>query len=306
MIGLDGLNRMYQLIEEGPSSEWVDKKTSFDFWYEAAKDMAKETKSIHGTQIITTVANQSSYDLNPDFIGILPTDGNDNPAIKYSNGTYDTWLTQKSYDSIIYGNNTTAALIPSNFAICDAAIPVQLTGTATSASATAVGQCILADTAATFTTVYAGDTVYNATKAHIGVVLSVTDSHNIVTALFDTESRGAPYSSGWTSGDAYIIQKSSRFQLVLSQPPSTSAHTITMHYYRFPAPVYSDYGTYPFPTGYDEALIKYAIWLYQYRDKQPDYGNIFYQVYDTAVRKAKNVHNSATGKKSFTVSWNAR
>lgn len=305
MIGIDYLNRLYQILKENTGSQWIDKKTSFDFIYEAAKDMAKETKSLHSTQTITTVANQSAYDLNPGFLNILATDGYGNNAIKYSDGTYTRWLTQKSYDEVLYANNTTSVTYPQNFAIADHANLTRITGSATASGSASGGESTLTDAAATFTSLKAGDAIYNTTQSYIGVVLSVTDSTHIVTAMFDHETTASPYAS-WTSGDAYIIQPAERYQIIIDPPPSTSGHTATVTYYCTPDPVYSDYGAYPFPSGYNEALLKYAVWLYEYRDKQPDFGNALYVAYDVQIRKANNVNNLATGKKKFSVSFITR
>jgi hypothetical protein len=304
MIGIDYLTRLYQIISESSDSGWVDKKTSFDFLYEAAKDMAKETKCFTSTATLTTVATQSSYALPPGFLEILTDDGNDNKTVKYYDGSNYSWPTWMAYKDSLAENNTTAVSIPQNFSLCDASVGTRITGTATATGTATGGESTLTDTAAAFsaTTCFAGDTIYNTTKGYVGFVISVTDATHLLTAMFDITSSGSPY-AGWASSDAYFIQPAPRYNLVLSAPSLTAGHTITVSYFMKPAPVYSDYGSYPFAPGYEEAVLKYAVWLYKYRDSKPQFGNALYQAYDMQIRKANNVHQQATGARRLRVSF---
>jgi hypothetical protein len=120
--------------------------------------------------------------------------------------------------------------------------------------------------------------------------------------MFNLATRGGAY-AGWTDTNAYIIQPAPRYKIILDPPPDTSGDTVTVSYYAKPAPVYSDYGTYPFPTDYEEALVMYAAWLYRYRDSKPNLGDPLYAMYERQMRKAKNVHRRATGVQGFRVSW---
>lgn len=300
MIGAEYLHRLYQLISENSSSGWIDRKTSFDFLYEAAKDFVKETKTVHSSQTITTVANQAAYALNPDFMEVITDDGFDNKVIKYSDGTNTYWPTWDAYKTIITNNNTTSKTIPDNFTITDAALKAQITGTAGATAASAGGESVLS--AASFAGVSAGDDVYNTTSGYMGKVLITPITTSITTAMFDITTPQSP-AVGWTITNAYIIQPAPSYQLILDPPPAVSGHTFTVNYLARPVPVYSDYRSYPMATGYEEALLKYAVWLYKYRDSKPNYGDVLYKAYDMQVRKAKGVNKKAVGARGFRVSF---
>ena len=100
-----------------------------------------------------------------------------------------------------------------------------------------------------------------------------------------------------------IIQQQPRYQIFLDPTPNESGQIITVSYLSKPAPVYSNYGTYPFATGYEEAIVKYAAWLYKYRDSKPAMGDPLYAAYERAMRKGKNVNRKAEGVVGFRVNW---
>jgi hypothetical protein len=118
--------------------------------------------------------------------------------------------------------------------------------------------------------------------------------------MFDSTVRGGAYAE-WSIKDTYIIQPAPRYQIILDPAPSVTGQTITLNYYAKPLPVYSDYGTYPFATGYEESLIKYATWLYKYRDSKPNLGDPLYLSYERSMRKGKNVNRKAQGAVGFRV-----
>jgi hypothetical protein len=120
--------------------------------------------------------------------------------------------------------------------------------------------------------------------------------------MFDLSARGGAYAS-WAANDAYVIQPAPRYKLFLDPAPLTAAQTITVSYIAKPNPVYSDYGVYPFATGYEEAIIKYAAWLYKYRDSKQNMGDPMYMAYERAMRKAKNVNRKAVGAVGFRVNF---
>ncbi len=311
MLGIDYLNRLAQLQSQSyPSSSWLDKKTSFDLIYEAAKDFARKTKCLYSTQAITTAASQSSYALNPDFLEVYIEDGDGNKTIKYTNAAGTVfWLSQQGYREQYYDNNTTAVSIPSNFAIVTKAKISGITSTVTSTTTNTGGESVLTNTAASFTTatVWPGDAILNKSSGAIGVVLGVTDTTHLNTAMFDVSSTSSSY-TGWTSTNSYLIQPNPRYQIYIDPPPLTASETITVPYIQIPDPVYSDYGSYAFPTPYMEAILKYALWLYMYRDSQPKFGDGFYVQYDKMVREASASYvQSTVGKQSLKmkVSWKA-
>lgn len=306
MIGKEYLFRLNQALNEAtPSGSWVDKKTSFDYLYEAAKDFVRDSKSLHSSQTISTVSGTTSYDLNPDFLEVFSTKGfrDEDKVIKYYDGSNYYWPTWRPYAETFYHNDTTSVSIPNNFSIIDSTPETRLTGSAGGNSTNSGGETTL--TIADTSSCYAGDSVMNTTSGYIGIVLAVASSTTLTTAMFDVSSRSSSYAD-WTSGNGYLIQPRSRFKLVLDPPPLTTGHVITIPYLQLPTPVYSDYGSYSFAVGYEEALIAYATWKYKYRDtSRANKEDNLFKMYDAMVRKAKNNFNVMTGRRSIQVSWKA-
>src|SRR3990172_1581157 len=109
MLGINLLKRLDQIMAQSyPSGGWMDKKTSFDFIYEAAKDYAKKTRCLYTTQSITTVASQANYALNPDFQEILSENQDDAvKVLKYPDAAGNvSWMEQQLYGNQYYQNNT--------------------------------------------------------------------------------------------------------------------------------------------------------------------------------------------------------
>jgi hypothetical protein len=121
----------------------------------------------------------------------------------------------------------------------------------------------------------------------------------LVTALFGGTN------NDWTSGDAYVIQPAPRKQLVVDPLSSTASHTITVYYLQKPAPVYSDYGMFRFDPEVSAALVKYAAWLYKYRDSAPVYGDRWFQYYENQIAIFNRTVNNTIKKNKFTFSLKA-
>lgn len=310
MLGIDYLNRLAQLQSQSyPSSSWLDKKTSFDLMYEAAKDFAQKTKSLYTTQSITTVASQANYALAPDFLEVYSEDDDGNKILKYTDSSSNVyWLTQQGYRPQYYANNTTAIAIPSNFAIISKPKISGIASTVTATTTQSGGESTLTDATASFTseTIWPGDIVHNKTLGHIGVVLSILTTTTLNTAMFDVTTAPSSSYTGWSNTNAYLIQPGARYQVYIDPPPLTASETITVPYIQIPEPVYSDYGSYAFPVTDMEAILKYAVWLYKYRDSEPKFGDALYVQYDRAVREAAASYLRATvGKQplQMKVSW---
>lgn len=287
---------------EASDSGFIDDRTSYDYLFKAACEFANKTKSLQTTQSITTVADQVPYDLASDFIELYLRNQDGNFYIKYDDGTTHYFPIWQDYQDIIYADQgEDSAPIPNTFSIIsDSSLNSQVTGAATSVGAATGGQCTLTSTSGNFADVSAGDEVHNTTDGSDGVVLSKTSSTVLVTALFGGTD------NDWTSADAYVIQPQGLMKLILDPPPDTSAHTVTVYYLKRPAPVYSDYGIYPFPIQFHPLLVEYAAWLYKYRDREPNFGDKWYLHWDTETRMAANKLNAAYNRKRLTVSWKNR
>jgi hypothetical protein len=110
----------------------------------------------------------------------------------------------------------------------------------------------------------------------------------------------------WGSGDSYVIQPQGRMQIVFDPSPSTASHTVTLYYLQRPAPVYTNYDVFRFPSHYSNALVKYAAWLYKYRDSEPNYGDKWYVYYDRQIRKYSHEVDHILRRKRISVNLKAR
>ena len=296
---MDGKTMLYSLrhlLEEDSDSGFLDNYSSYRYINDAAFEFALRTSCLKSTQEITTVADTATYTLNADFLKLHMQNSSRNYIVKYYDGTNHYFIPWKPYEEIIIGNNTTSVTIPSHFTILDdATLDTRVSSTATAAGASSGGQCTLTDSTAPFADVSVHDIVHNTTDGSKGVVLSKTSTTAIVTALFGGTA------DDWTSSDGYVIQPQGRMLIQFDPPPSTAAHTATVYYIQRPAPVYSDYGVFRFPQQYTDALVKYAAWLYKYRDREPNYGDKWFMLFENAVRRYTAQTNHILHRKRFQV-----
>ena len=303
---MDGKTLLYDhriLLEEDEGSGYLDDYTSYRYLNQAAVEFNARTKALKGYQEITTVAEQTDYNLNADFMGVYTYNSDREQFIRYYDTSAYHNITSKQYEEVIEEINTDSVLVPSHYMIKDkATLPTQVTGTATSAGDATGGAATLTASASTFVTslVSPGDIVHNTTDGSSGVVLSITSETALVCALFNGTG------NDWDTNDTFVIQPQNRYVLVLDPPPSTAGHTVTVYNLKRPAPVYSDYGMFRFPTHYSNALVAYAAWLYKYKDNEPDYGDKWFGVFDRAVRQHNIEVNGNLRRKQFRVNLKNR
>ena len=293
MDGKDLKRRVRNLLNEPSTSAFLDDRTTYDFLFEGAKAWTIISKCLRKTQNITTVAEQAAYTLDGDFLGHYLKDNDRDFFIKYNDGSDDHFLDFKPYQEIIRDNDTDSQSIPDYWGITtDPTLDDQITGTASMAGDKTGGKSTLTVASAKFADVTVGDVVHNTTGVSDGIIVKVVSAVALDTCLFGD----ATADEEWDLSDAFIIQPRGRLQLVLDPPPSTKDHTITVYALQNPAPVYSDYDIYPFAFDYAEALAKYAAWLYKYRDKEPDFGNAWYQFFLAQAQAYGELFKEAVGR----------
>jgi len=299
---MDGYTLLYQLrqlLNESSTATWLDTQSSYDYLYQSAIMLSNRINMPTTTQTITTVADQTNYPLNADYLKMYLTDNQNRYFVKYYDGTSYYWVYWRDYAGVVLANQTTSVKIPDSFTIRDRAASDPDTGTCTTAADETNNEATLTDSAATFTTtgVSAGDWIHNTTDASHGVVVSVTSETALVSALYGGTD------NEWDDSDAYKITMQPRLELVFDPPPSTASHSVTVYYVQKPAPVYSYYRSYKFYPALMPALVHYAAWLYKYRDRQPDYGDVFYKTWDNACRNVNQMLNSGIIRKGYGVNF---
>jgi|2_EtaG_2_1085320.scaffolds.fasta_scaffold00367_15 hypothetical protein len=304
---MDGKRLSYalrNLLNEEDGSNQLDAFTTFDLLNDGAAKLNRKLRHITADQSITTVADQSDYTLDAEFITLYREETLGKYLTKYSDGTTMYNLTEID-DDVRFRNQSnetvTSQSIPSGFSVMfDQTEDSQVTGTATSTVAKVAGKTTLNDTAADFSDVSPGDTIHNTSDGSLGVVLSKTSSTVLVTALFGGTA------NDWTSTDAYVIQPQARYKIVLNPPPSTTGHTITVPYIKRPKPVYSDYDMFMFPNHFKNALLFYAAGFYKYRESQPNEGNVWFGQADLAVKEATQSSNKTLNRRRVEVNFKRR
>lgn len=283
-----------ELREDLSTSGFITLKLTYDHLYSGALEFARRTNCLTATQSITTVAGQTNYDLNADYLKLYLTNDKNEFIVKYNDGTNITFLTHREYAAIINSNNLDSVVIPYNFSIIDKqALVSRITGTATSIGTLSSEESTLNDTSAPFTNVNAGDTVYNTTDSSQGIVIEKTSNSVLITSMF----KGTL--NYWSSSDAYIIIPQGRKQMVLDPAPNITGHIITFYYTCKPAPVYSSYRTYRFDSQYADALVMYALYRYKYKDEKSNFGNIYLQNFENLVKLAGSQENKMLNRIKF-------
>ncbi len=232
------------LDEEEVSDLYAGQRGIYENLDHAAAIFCRETGMLHSSVDITTVADQQSYDLPPDFIRPYMKNSRGRFFAKYYDASNYFWPVLTSYEKIFKSNLITAKTWPGRFAIIDKPDKESLiTGTVDAAGAAVGGQCVLQDDSMLFLTtnrVYPRDIIHNTTDGSDGYVLSITDATHLVAALFDGTDDDI------SNSDAYVIQPAAEKQLVLDAPSENSGDTITLPYACMPSPVFSDYGFWRF------------------------------------------------------------
>lgn len=299
--GLSLLRSLRELLNESSTSEFLDTRSSYEFLWQAAIEFVDRTNCLRNEQSITTVADQAGYTLNANFLKLYLKDSSNKFYLKYDDDSTEHFVNHRDYEDVIFGNQTTSQSIPNYFSIIDDSTKdTQLSSTTTSVGASSGGQATLTDSTADFADVSAGDIVHNTTDGSDGVVLSKTSSTALVTALFGGTD------DDYTSGDSYVIQPQARFKLIFDPPPSTASHTATLYYIERPAPVFSDYGIYRISSTYLNDLVEYAAFKYKYRDREPGFGDKFFQHWDRKVRHSGHSLNQAFLRRGFKVNLRVR
>ena len=218
MTGQELVEQLQQLLNEDDSTGWMDEVTSYDYLYESVVEFISRSYCITSSQDITTVEDQSSYDINTDFLKLYMKNEDGDYYVKYATGSTTTFLTWRDYEDIIYDNNNSSVLVPDYFSI------------------------ILEDA----------------------------------------------------------------YKLVVSPPPSTAGHTITHYYVKVPTKVTSGSGTYPIPAQYIGAIVKYAYWLYKYRDSAPNFADAMYKHWEIQVSRYASNLNRALRPSNIRVNFKKR
>ena len=293
MEGYSLLRQLREVLNETSTGTFLNDRTSYDYLYTAVQDFILRTHYNTTNQSITVVPGTSTYNLNPDYIGLSLMDQYNRPYIKWTIGTADSFIFQQDYQTVFLENNTSTASVPASFSIVASDRVSNLSGTTNAVGASSNGECTLTDTTADFTNVTPGDFVHNTTQGTDGVVVSVTDTTHIVTSLFNDGTSG----SAWDSGDSYTIVPQSRWKIVFTPTPSSAA-TVTIPYLKRPDPVYSVYRAYNLPFNYTGALVQFAAFMYKYKDREPNYGDAFFKYYDGFIRKIASELRKGTLEKS--------
>ncbi len=302
MDGYSIVRKLRNLISEGSDSAWLDVKTSYDYIYEAIIATIGRVNLLTTTDTLTTEASTINYTLNYNFLKLYMVDSQNRYFVKYYDGTSYYFIYFKSYESMFLSNNTTDVAIPDSFSIMDATPLARITGAATATAALSNGEATLTSTTSNFTNAEAGDTIHNTTDSSHGVIISKTSTTILITVLYDGTN------NYWTSGDAYIIVPAHRYKLILDPPPLTAGHIVTVPYVFRPDPVYSasittGYRGYPIPDDYESSIVKYAAWLYKYRDREPQYADALYKYWDDDLRKKAKGSNDALRRKGYRVNF---
>ena len=262
---------------KGTSINYAPQRRIYECLDMAAGIYCRDTRSLHNTISLATVAAQQNYNLPLDFIDLYLQDASGNFFIKYYNGSNYSWPVLAPYEFLYRQNLTDNADCPAYFSLIDCPTqPTLITGTATAAGAAANGRCVLTDSTKHFLTtdlVYPRDTIYNTNDDSLGIILAVIDDTHLYTALFDGTG------NDWTNADAYTITPGIKKTLVLPAPSLTAGHIINVSYVCMPNPVFWDFAQWNFPERTCRAIASGAASIFkisktEYRESQ-SLGSLF-------------------------------
>lgn len=300
------------LDEETADALFAKERLLYTYLDAAASRFARETLSLKSTATITTVADQQTYDLPPDFIGVYMKNSRGRYFAKYYDGANYSWPLKSTYEKIFKGNLTTAKSSPSRFCFVDSEHPTWdwyrlateagddlvteagdyivleqlnrglVTGTAGSDGLISNGDCTLYDSGKTFTsTVFPRDTVHNLDDQSTGIVIKTVDTTHLVTALFGGST------NQWTEDDNYTIIPTVTKRIMLDAPSESSGHTITIPYICMPAPMFSDHCYWRFPPQTCMAIAQEAAFMYENQKADYNSANRHHELFEMEIIKFK-------------------
>jgi len=244
------------LDEHTPDALFYGERQIFDYLDIAANHFARATGILHASTELTTVEDQQAYDLPPDFIRLYLKNNLGRYFIKYNDGSVYSWPILAPYERLYKTNLTDSRETPARFALRDKPEKESLIEGEVSEDGAVddKGESALIDEDMLFSTtnrVHARDVVHNTTRGASGFVLSVTGETECRCALFNDNGDAR---TGFSDGDAYIIQPAAEKQIYLDAPSATAGHTMTVEYVSVPNLVYTDYGFWRFPSRTCQAI----------------------------------------------------
>jgi len=315
------------LDEEAASSLFAKQRVIFDYLDAAAVSFSRETEGLKREAVITTVADQQTYDLPPDFISLYMKNSRGRYFAKYYDTANYSFPIKSTYEKIFKSNLTTSKSTPNRFCIrgpaptdwasdltrlvtylttedlayllteADGYITTEdldrnlLTGTVTATHALSAGESILEDSAQDFLT---GVTAYPRTPKVYprDFVHNLTDESSgmVLGGVDDIRMATALFEgsrNSWLLGDQYVIVPNVQYRIMLDAPSETAGHTFTLPYISMPAPVYSDYCQWRFSPNTSMAIAQEAAFLYQNQKGDYNAANRHHQIFGAEVLQSK-------------------
>ena len=277
------ISKVYTLINESSTSTFMDEATTYELLNTALREFARRTQLFIKQSSISIVSGTSSYTLPDDFLKFFAKSEDDYvlPSIYYNNNkiTYIDYSTYMSYDT------SETADIPTNYTLNFTYPDSIISGTATSSATVSNGEVTLTDTGKTFTQSLVGGTVHvtHSGVTYNGYVIAYNSSTSLTIATIPSTSI--------SSGDTYLISPPPANTITFYPEPSSS-FTLPIYYIPSFPPVYSLYRPIPLPNDMLIPVACFICWLYKYRDREPAYGDKYFAIYETAVRKYSPIRHS--------------
>jgi len=270
------ISKVYSLINEPSTSALLDESTTYELLNTALKDFAKRTQLYVKKSSINVQTGVSSYDLPNDFLKFFAKSEDDYalPSIYYNNNR----ITYIDYSTYLSLDRNRTAKIPTNYTLNFSHPNSMITGTTASPSTVVNGEVLLIDNSRTFDPSLIGSTVhvthnsvtYNGYvidyQSHISLIIATIPSTNISTS------------------DRYVISPPPT-NVITFYPTPSSSFTLPIYYIPSPPPVYSPYRPIPLPNDMLIPIACFICWLYKYKDREPAYGDKYFAIYETAVRR---------------------
>ena len=276
------ISKVYTLINESSTSTFLDESTTYELLNTALREFARRTQLYVKSSSISIVSGTSSYTLPDDFLKFFVKSQDDyvQPSIYYNNNkiTYIDYSTYISYDT------TETADIPANYTLNFTYPDNLISGTATSSSTLSNGEVNLVDTSKSFTKSLVGATVHvtHSSVTCNGYVIAYNSSTSLTIATIPSTSI--------SSGDSYLISPPPTNTITFYPTPSSS-FTLPIYYTPSFPPIYSPYRPIPLPNDMLIPIACFICWLYKYKDREPAYGDKYFAIYETAVRRYSPVRH---------------
>ncbi len=270
------ISKVYSLINEATTSTFIDDATTYEFLNSALREVVRRTQLFIKEATIKITAGQKSYPLPNDFLKFFAKTDDDyaEPALYYNSNK----ITYIDYGTYLSLDRSATARIPTNYTLNFSYPASSITGTTTSNATPNNGEVQLVSASGNFSSSLIGGAVHvtHNSVTYNGYVVEYVSPTVLVVATQPSTSISA--------GDPYVISPPPT-NIITFYPTPSENFDLPISYYHTLPPIYSPFRSIPIPQDLLIPIACYICWLYKYKDREPVYGDKYFLIFESGIRR---------------------